>query len=38
MPNNRERTEEMTGDVVEGSEGVVSGLGHDNAMCLSGAV
>ena len=38
VPNNRERTEETTRDIVEGSEGVVSGLGHDNATCLSGAV
>ena len=38
VPNNREVTEETTRDVVEGSEGIVSNLGHDNATCLSGAV
>ena len=38
VPNNRERTEETTRDIVEDSEGVVSGLGHDTATCLSGAV
>ena len=38
VPNNREGTEETTRDVVEGSEGIISNLGHDNATCLSGAV
>ncbi len=36
--NNREGTEERTKDVAESGEGVVSGLGQDNATCLSGAV
>ena len=36
--NNREGTEELPRDVVEGSKGVTSGLGHDNATCLSAAV
>ena len=35
VSNNREGTEAMAGDVVEG---VPIGLGHDNATCLSGAV
>ena len=34
----RAGTEETTRDIVEGCEGVASGLGHDNAMCLSGTV
>ena len=38
VPNNREGMKERTRNVVEGSESVVSGLGHDNATCLSGAV
>ena len=38
VPNNRDGTGKSTRDVVEGSEGVVSGLGHDNATWLSGAV
>ena len=38
VPNNRERMEETTRDIVEGCEGVASGLGHDTATCLSGAV
>ena len=38
MSNNREGTEAMPRDVVEGYEGVVSGLGQDNTTCLSGAV
>ena len=38
VSNNREGTEERTRDVVEGYEGVASGLGQDNATCLSGAV
>jgi hypothetical protein len=38
VPHNREGTEETTRDVVEGYEGVVSGLGQDNTTCLSGAV
>ena len=38
VSNNRAGTEETTRDVVEGYEGVVSGLGQDNATCLSGAV
>ena len=36
--NNREGTEELPRDVVEGYEGVAISLGHDNATCLSGAV
>ena len=31
VPNNREGRKENTRNVVEGSEGVVSGLGHDIA-------
>ena len=31
-------TEKRTRGIVEGSEGVVSRLGRDNATCLSGAV
>ena len=38
VPNNHEGMQERTRDVVEGSECVVNGLGHDNATCLSGAV
>ena len=41
MPNNRVQgagTEETARDIVEGYEGVASGLGHDTATCLSGAV
>ena len=38
VPHNREGTEETTRDVVEGCEGVTSGLGQDNATCLSSAV
>ena len=38
VSNNRERTEDMAKDVVEGYEGVVGDLGQDNATCLSGAV
>ena len=38
VSNNCEGTEELPRDVVEGYEGVVSGLGHDHATCLSGAV
>ena len=38
VSNNREGTEELPRDVVEGSKGVVGDLGQDNAMCLSGAV
>ena len=38
VPNNHERTGKRTINVVEGSEGVISGLGHDTATCLSGAV
>ena len=38
VPNNREGIKESTRNVVEGSKGVASGLGHDNATWLSGAV
>ena len=38
VSNNREGTEETTRDVVEGYEGVGSGLEQDNTTCLSGAV
>jgi len=38
MPNNREGTEEMTKAVVKGYEGVVNGLVHGIAACLSGVV
>ena len=38
MSNNCEGTEELPRDVVEGSKGVASGIGQDNATCLSGAV
>ena len=36
VSNNRAGTEERTKYVVEGYEGVASGLGQDNATCLSG--
>ena len=38
VPNNREGMKERTRNVVEGSEGVASGLGHDNTTRLSVAV
>ena len=38
MKQSCEGTEETTRDVVEGYDGVGSGLGQDNASCLSGAV
>ena len=38
VSNNCEGKEAMARDIVEGYEGVVSGLRHDNATCLSGAV
>ena len=38
VSNNREGTEELPRDVVDGYEGVASGLGQDNTTCLSGAV
>ena len=38
VSNNREGTEETTRDVVEGYEGVASGLRYVKATCLSGAV
>ena len=38
MLNNREGTKEKTRDLVGCYEGVVSGLGQNNATCLSGAV
>ena len=38
VSNNRAGTEERTKYVVEGYEGVASGLGQDNATCLSGNV
>ena len=38
VPNNRDGTEKSTRDVVEGSEGVVNRLGHDNTTCLSNDV
>ena len=38
VSNNREGKEETARDVVEGYEGIDSGLEQDNAMCLSGAV
>ena len=38
VSNNHEGTEETTRDVVEGYDGVGSGLGQDYATCLSGAV
>ena len=38
VTNNREGTEEKTRDIVDGCEGIASGLVHDNATCLSGAV
>ena len=38
VSNNCEGTEELPRDVVEGSKGVASGIGQDNATCLSSAV
>ena len=38
VSNNCEGTDKRARYVVEGSDGITSGLGHDNAMCLSGAV
>ena len=38
VPSNREGRKEYTRNVVECSEGVVSGLEYDNSTCLSGAV
>ena len=38
VPNNREGMKERTRNVVEGSEGAVNRLGHDNTTCLSVAV
>ena len=38
VSNNREGTEESSRHVVEGSKGILSGLGQDNATCLSSAV
>ena len=38
VSNNCEGTDAMARDVVDGSKGVVGGLGQDNATCLSGAV
>ena len=38
VSNNREGTEELPRDDVEGSKGVTSGLGHDNATYSSDAV
>jgi hypothetical protein len=38
VSNNREGTKELPRDVVEGYEGVNSGLGHVNITCLSDAV
>ena len=38
MSNNRGGTEEMTKAVAKCYEGVVSGLGHGTAACLSGVV
>ena len=38
VSNNREETEELPRDVVEGYEDIVSGLKQDNATWLSGAV
>jgi len=37
VPNNCEGTKKTTRDVVEGYEDIASGLGQDNATCLSGA-
>ena len=38
VTNNREGMEERARDIVGGYEGVVSGLGHNSATRLSGAV
>ena len=38
VSNNREGSEDMARNVVEGCEGVVGGLGQNTATCLSGAV
>jgi hypothetical protein len=38
VSNNREETEETARNVVEGYEGIASGLEQDTATCLSGAV
>ena len=38
VPNNRDGMKKSTRNVVDGSDGVVSHLGHDIATCLSGAV
>ena len=38
VSNNCEGTDAMARDVVDGSKGVVGGLGQNNATCLSGAV
>ena len=38
VSNNREGTDAMARDVVEGYDGVVGDLGQDNPTCLSGAV
>ena len=38
VSNNREGTEAMARDVVDGYEGIAIGLGHDNATCLRSAV
>jgi len=38
MANNREGTEEMTKAVAKGYEGVINGLEHGRATCLSGVV
>ena len=38
VSNNRKGTEEMTKAVAKGYEGVVNGLGHGIAACLSGVV
>ena len=38
VSNNREGTEELPRDVVEGYEGIASGLGQDDTTCLSDAV
>ena len=38
MSNNRGGTEEMTRAVAKGYGGVVSGVGHGTAACLSGVV
>ena len=38
VSNNCEGTDAMAKDVVDGSKGVASGIGQDNATCLSSAV